>query len=213
MYPQCDWLGLLACIPDTRLCYNRPFPVSGLGQCSFLLLSRPAQLPAQIRLLKENRRLPPALHFFAVPLSLSLPFYIAAAASPFSSPYSLCLCRDGNNPLFSTDWKSCVSTLGADTKWLPGNNKTGSGGSLVAGPSLQLSNVGGHRYFNHSLCRKPLFWGCWWQRHTPLSLLTYINTKCFFIKKKKKIFLYILIVHQYNMSYVERKILTVSYIR
>lgn len=92
MYPQCDWLGPLACALDTRLCYNRPFPVAGLGQCFFLLLSPSAQLAAQIRLLKENRGLPLALHFFAVQFSLSV-VQSHCCCSPF--PTSLYRCKDG----------------------------------------------------------------------------------------------------------------------
>lgn len=97
MYPQCDWLGPLACALDTRLCYNRPFPVAGLGQCSFLLLSRSAQLPAQIRLLKENRGLPLALHFFAVQFSPSVvQSHCRCHCSPFpTSLHRLCCCKDG----------------------------------------------------------------------------------------------------------------------
>lgn len=107
MYPQCDWLGLPACIPDTGLCYNRPFPVAGLGQRSFLLLSCPAPFPAQIRLLKEKRRLPPTLHFFAPLQLLSLsPFlyishtHTAVAALLFlqsSDCHSFCLSCDSKN--------------------------------------------------------------------------------------------------------------------
>lgn len=116
MYPQRDWLGLLACIPDTRLCYNRPFPVAEFGQRSFLLLSHPALLPAQIRLLKENRRPPPAFHFFAPLQTPTPPFclsHTAAEALLFLHPsdsVSVVMARTcsspfSKNPFVLPHWK------------------------------------------------------------------------------------------------------------
>lgn len=104
MQPQCDWLGPLACALDTRLCYNRPFPVAGLGQCSFLLLSRSAQLPAQIRLLKENRGLPLALPFLCSAIlsvcgSVSVPLPLLLLSVSYLPPPSLSPARSRSSPL------------------------------------------------------------------------------------------------------------------
>lgn len=72
-----------------RLCYNRPFPAAGLGQRSFLLLSQPALLWPQIRLLKENRRpplSPPHSRPLSLPRSPFLPHPASVSPSPSLTP-------------------------------------------------------------------------------------------------------------------------------
>lgn len=147
MYPQCDWLGLPACIPDTGLCSNRPFPVAGLGQRSFLLLSRPAPLPAQIRLLKEKRR-PASTHRFFAPLQASLSF-LSLCSPHLSDCHPLCLCFDGLNLFLSIQKESsCTSTLEAYTRWLPTSRQRAKAVQQLVSKEIIVSVTKTHYYLN-----------------------------------------------------------------